>query len=81
VTDRLDPFHIVKVEQNGSVRWVRAIANLERAKLCVQKVLAIGAPADYLILNQRSGERIIIRSSPEPQLLAKVPSRTASFRN
>jgi hypothetical protein len=56
----LDPFDIFKVEQNGSVRWLRAIADLERAKSYVVKILVIAAPADYLILNQRTGERIII---------------------
>jgi hypothetical protein len=56
----LDPVDIFKVEQNGSVRWLRAIADLERAKSYVVKILVIAAPADYLILNQRTGERIII---------------------
>jgi hypothetical protein len=59
----LDPFDIFKVEQNGSVRWLRAIADLERAKSYVVKILVIAAPADYLILNQRTGERIIIKAA------------------
>jgi hypothetical protein len=61
----LDPFDIFKVEQNGSVRWLRAIADLKRAKSYVVKILVIAAPADYLILNQRTGARIIIRSATE----------------
>jgi hypothetical protein len=61
----LDPFDIFKVEQNGSVKWLRAVADLERAKSYVVKVLAIAAPADYLILNQRTGERIVIQSANE----------------
>lgn len=77
----LDPFDIFKVEQNGSVRWVRAIADLERAKLCVLKILTIAAPADYLILNQRSGERIVIKAATEPQRNLEVPWPTASSRN
>jgi hypothetical protein len=54
----LDPFDIFKLEQNGSVRWLRAIPDLERAKSYVSKV-----PADYLILNQRTGEQIIIQAA------------------
>jgi hypothetical protein len=63
----LDPFDIFKVEQNGSVRWLRAIADLERAKSYVVKILVIAAPADYLILNQRTGERIIIPAATKEQ--------------
>jgi hypothetical protein len=59
----LDPFDIFKVEHNGSVRWLRAIADLERAKSYVSKVLVVAAPADYLILNQRTGERIVIQAA------------------
>lgn len=77
----LDPFDIFKLEQNGSVRWVRAITDLERAKSCVLKALAIGTPADYLILNQRSGERIIIKAATETQLHVKIPSLVAGSRN
>jgi hypothetical protein len=60
----LDPFDIFKVEQNGSVKWLRAIADVERAKSYVVKILVIAAPADYLILNQRTGERIMIQAAP-----------------
>jgi hypothetical protein len=59
----LDPFDIFKLEQNGSVRWLRAIPNLERAKSYVSKVPAVAVPADYLILNQRTGEQIIIQAA------------------
>lgn len=76
-----EPFDIFKLEQNGNVRWVRAIVDLERAKLCVLKILTVAAPADYLILNQRSGERVIIKSSTEPQPHVKAPSLIATCRN
>jgi hypothetical protein len=48
----IDPFDIFKVEQHGSVRWVRAIADLQRAKSYILKVLSIATAADYIILNQ-----------------------------
>jgi hypothetical protein len=66
----LDPFDVFKVEQNGSVRWLRAIADLERAKSYVIKILVIAAPADYLILNQRTGERVIIPAATEERTVA-----------
>jgi len=77
-----DPFDIFKVEQNGSVRWVRAIADLQRAKSHVLKVLSIATPANHIILNQWSGERIIIKAAIEQcDLRLKVPSSTASSRS
>jgi hypothetical protein len=62
-TDMLDPFDIFKMEQNGTVSWVRATSDFEHAKSYVNTVLAVATPADYLILNQRTGERIIIEAA------------------
>jgi hypothetical protein len=59
----LDPFDIFKMEQNGTVSWVRATSDFEHAKSYVNKVLAVATPSDYLILNQRTGERIIIEAA------------------
>jgi hypothetical protein len=76
-----DPFDIFKVEHNGSVRWLRAIADLERAKSYVSKVLVVAAPADYLILNQRTGERIIIQAAiGQRDRSSHIPSSTVSSR-
>jgi hypothetical protein len=55
----LDPFDIFKMEQNGTVRWERAISDFGGAKFYVLKILALGTPADYIILNQRTGQRIV----------------------
>src|ERR1700676_5170716 len=67
----LDPLDIFKMEQNGTVSWVRATEDFERAKSYVNTVLAVATPADYLILNQRTGERIIIQAVTEqPDLRA-----------
>jgi len=76
-----DPFDIFKVEHNGSVRWLRAIADLERAKAYVVKILVIAAPADYLILNQRTGERIIIQGATDQRdHPSDIPSSVVSSR-
>jgi hypothetical protein len=77
----LDPFDVFKVEHNGTVRWLRAIADMERAKSYVTKVLAVAAPADYLILNQRTGERIIIQAATDQrECPSNIPSFTVSSR-
>jgi hypothetical protein len=74
-----DPFDIFKVEQNGSVRWLRAIADLERAKSYVNKALVIAAPANYLILNQRTGARIIIQvATDQRERSSNIPSSRVS---
>jgi hypothetical protein len=81
VTEMFDPFDIFKVEHNGSVRWLRAIADLERAKSYVSKVLAVAAPADYLILNQRTGERMLIQAATnQHDRPSDIPSSTVTSR-
>jgi hypothetical protein len=78
----IDPFAIFKVEQNGRVRWVRAIADLQRAKSYILKALSIATAADYIILNQRTGERMIIQALTEPRdPRFKISSPTAGSRN
>jgi len=54
------PFDILKVE-SGGVRWMEAAPDLERAKARV-KVLAASSPGEYIIQNQRTGEKISIKS-------------------
>jgi hypothetical protein len=55
----MPPFDILKVESTG-VRWMEAVADLERANARV-KVLAISSPGEYVILNQKTGEKISIK--------------------
>jgi hypothetical protein len=54
------PFDILKVE-SGGVRWIEAAADLERAKARV-KLLAASSPGEYIILNQKTREKISIKS-------------------
>ena len=74
----LDPFDIFKIEKNGSVSWIRAITDFERAKSYVNKVRGAATPADYLILNQRTGERIILKAAAE-QREGPLKGRVATF--
>jgi hypothetical protein len=56
-------FHIFKVQSDGSLRWVEAAADVERAKARAE-VLAASAPAEYVISNL-TGEKISIKSAPK----------------
>jgi hypothetical protein len=57
------PFHIFKVLGDGSLRWVEAAVDVERAKVRA-KALAASAPGEYVISNL-SGEKISITSPPK----------------
>ena len=56
----VSPFHIFKVQSDGSRRWIEAAVNLEHAKLRV-KVLAASSPGEYVITTL-TGEKISIKS-------------------
>ena len=57
------PFHIFKVQSDGSRRWMKAAANLEEAKALV-KVLAASSPGEYVITNL-TGEKTSIKLPPK----------------
>jgi CheY-like chemotaxis protein len=59
----LPPFHIFKVQSDGSLRWIEAAADLERAKARA-KVLAASAPGEYAITNM-TGEKIAVKFPPK----------------
>ncbi len=58
----LPPFHIFKVQSDGSLRWMEAAVDVERAKACA-KVLAASAPGEYVITNM-TGEKISVKFPP-----------------
>jgi hypothetical protein len=57
------PFHIFKVQSDGSLRWMEAAEDVERAKARV-RVLAVSSPGEYVITNM-TGERISIKALPK----------------
>jgi len=59
----VSPFHIFKVQSDGSRRWIEAAVNLEHAKLRV-KVLAASSPGEYVITNL-TGQETSIKSPPK----------------
>lgn len=58
----LPPFHIFKVQSDGSLRWMEAAVDVERAKACA-KLLAASAPGEYVITNM-TGEKISVKFPP-----------------
>ncbi len=58
----LPPFHIFKVQSDGSLRWMEAAVDVERAKARA-KVLAASAPGEYVITNM-TGEKISVKFPP-----------------
>src|SRR6266446_2140330 len=58
----LPPFHIFKVQSDGSLRWREVAVDVERAK-ALAKVLAASAPGEYVITNM-TGEKISVKFPP-----------------
>jgi len=57
------PFHILKVQNDGSLRWTEGALNVERAKARV-KVLSAFSPGEYVITNL-TGKKISIKAQPK----------------
>jgi hypothetical protein len=53
-------FDIFRAERNGSVLWIESAANSAEAKARVQE-LGMRSPGDYLLLNQKTGNKLAIR--------------------
>ena len=49
------PLDIFKTDPDGGVLWRGAAKDFASAKKCIEK-LALSAPGEYLILNQRTGQ-------------------------
>ena len=58
----LSPFHIFKVQNDGSRRYIEGAVNVERAKARVQ-VLAASSPGEYVITNL-TGREISVKWRP-----------------
>lgn len=55
-------FDIFKKESQGEYCWIEAAMDLEAAK---KRVRALGstAPGEYMVLDQRTGNRIVIKAA------------------
>jgi hypothetical protein len=53
------PLDIFKTASDGGVLWRGAVASIEAAKARIQK-LALSSPGEYLILDQNTGQRVLV---------------------
>jgi hypothetical protein len=58
----LSPFHIFKVQSDGSRRWIEGAVSVECAKARV-KALGASSPGEYVIANL-TGQKIWVKSQP-----------------
>jgi hypothetical protein len=65
----LDIFRI----ESGGVLWREAVTTIETAKARIQE-LALSSPGNYLIVNQKTGERITVMPG------STAPNRTSECR-
>ena len=54
------PFDIFRTETNGGVLWIESAATLQDARARVQE-LGMRSPGEYLLLNQETGNKLVIR--------------------
>jgi hypothetical protein len=55
------PFEVFQREAGGSVLWRAAARTLEEATARVQQ-FAMGAPGEYVILDMRTGNKLVINA-------------------
>lgn len=65
----LSPFHVSKVQNDGSLHWLEGAVSLERATARV-RALAASSPGKYVITNL-TGEKIFIKS-PAKQIVFQI---------
>jgi hypothetical protein len=56
----IDPFDILRVEEDGSVLWLETAPSLEKAKSRVEE-LASSSPFEYMIFSHQTQAQIVIR--------------------
>ena len=54
------PFDIFENEKTGTVLWVGSAATIEEARARIDQIAARSA-ADYLVLNQKTGNKVVIK--------------------
>ena len=68
------PIDIFQMDSAG-VRWLEAAPNLEHAKARV-KEFAANSPGEYVVLDQKTGNQIVIRSGEVQGVSEGLRSRT-----
>jgi hypothetical protein len=67
-------FDIFKISQNEFLLWVEAAETIDAAKIRVHELLKSDAVADYLVFNQQTQKKILVKSNTPVEF--KVKSQT-----
>jgi hypothetical protein len=73
------PIDIFQLEAAG-VRWLEAAPDIEQAKARV-KELGAKSPGEYLVLNQRTGNKIVIKSDDVNEAAGTAFTAHPTLRN
>ena len=74
----LSPFHILKVQSDGSRRWIEGAVSVERAKARVQLLAA--SSSDKYVISNLTGHEISIKSSKRVMFQIGYDERELSAR-
>ena len=66
------PIDIFRIDGDGP-RWLQAAASLDEARAHISR-LAVGAPGEYLVMNQVTGRKVVIQASSEIETHAIAPT-------
>ena len=64
-------FDIFKISQNEFLLWVEATETIDAAKIRVQELLKSDAVADYLVFNQQTQKKILVKSNTPVEFKVK----------
>jgi hypothetical protein len=72
------PLDIFKTESDGGVLWRGAAETVVAAKAFVKK-LAASSPGEYLILDQHTGERVVVTRDTSTQAAPSTVDPICSY--
>jgi hypothetical protein len=64
----LPSFDVFQIDEQGRVVWQGFVESMLAARKTIQRLM-LASPSDYLILDQSSGERLVV-----PRIAAEMPS-------
>jgi hypothetical protein len=74
----LPPFDLLKVETDGTTRWLEAAETLDAAKARVDELLKLYPTVEYMIFSQQTQNKISVKSG-DIQLIFKTEAPPESL--
>ena len=66
-----NPLDIFKTESDGGVLWRGSAKDFVSAKANIKK-LALSSPGEYLVLDQHTGQRVLVTPDASVETLARI---------